>query len=77
MLEAFLALIFSGVLVGFFWTKTTGFGPFNTSTLIAILVLLVATVAFVSGKFSGDDLSKILFALVGFAAGMFSKGKES
>lgn len=76
VLMAGLGVIFAGVLFCFFRTKAKGFGPYNTSTLIVILVLLVTSAAFMSGKLPGDDLSKILFALIGFASGMFTAGKE-
>lgn len=60
-------------MFGYFKTKLPGFGPYNASTLIVILVLFVSALAYFSGNLSGDDLAKILLALVGFAAGLFVK----
>ncbi len=59
-------------LFGFLVTMSSGYGPYNTSTLIVILVLFVASVGSSTDKLTGDDLSKLLFALVGFAAGLFT-----
>ena len=64
--------VFACSLLGFFITKGSGFGPYNTSTLVLILVLFVAAMAFFTGKLPNGDFSKILFALVGFAAGLFT-----
>ena len=72
-----LVLIYAGVLFGYFYTKRPGFGPFNTSILILILVLMIASIGFLSDKFQSDDLSKILFALIGFAAGLFARRESS
>lgn len=68
-----LLVIYAGVLFGYFKTKKEGFGPFNTSVVVIILVLMTASTAFMAGKLSADDTTKILFALIGFAAGLFVK----
>lgn len=68
-----LGIIYSGVLLGYFKTKKPGFGPYNTSILIIILVLMLTSIGFVTGKIDPDDTSKIIFALIGFAAGLFVK----
>jgi hypothetical protein len=63
-------------LIGFFATKTTGFGKYTTSTLLLILVLTISTVLYVAGRLEGAVYGHLLFAMVGFAGGLFT-GKDS
>lgn len=70
---AAMLLVYAGVLYGYFKTKRPGFGPFNTSIIVIILVLMTTSIGFMADKISADDTTKILFALIGFAAGLFVK----
>jgi len=62
----------SGSLIGFFKTKTPGFGRFTTSTLLVILVLIIASLLFAGGLLEGPVLANVLFAVFGFAGGLFT-----
>lgn len=72
-----VALFIVGVvaLIGFFATKTKGFGRYATSALLLLLVLVVSTLLFAAGRLEGQILANILFAIIGFAGGLFT-GKE-
>ncbi len=52
-----------------------GFGRYNTSTLILILVLFVATTGFVVGKFE-TQIANLLFAIAGYAGGVLTGQTE-
>jgi len=62
----------SGSLIGFFWTKTGGFGRFATSTLLIILVLTISALMHAGGKLEGPVMANVLFAVFGFAGGLFT-----
>ncbi len=62
----------SGSLIGFFITKTGGFGRFTTSTLLVILVLTISSLLYASGKLEGQIMANVLFAIFGFASGLFT-----
>ena len=64
-------------LIGFFWTKTAGYGKYTTSTLILLVITLLAALLFASGKLDGSLLSNIFLAVAGFAGGLIAAGKES
>lgn len=64
-------------LLGFFYTKTKGFGRYATSTLLLILVVSLATLLFSAGKLEGHILGNIFFAVIGFAAGLFTNKDAS
>lgn len=64
-------------LVGFFLTKTKGFGRYATSTLIILLVTISSVLMFVSGKLEGQIFANIIFAIIGFAGGLFTGKKIS
>lgn len=59
-------------LVGFFVTKTAGFGRFATSVFLLVLVLIVSALLFAAGKLDGEVLANIFFAIIGFAGGLFT-----
>ena len=59
-------------LAGFFCTKESGFGRFSTSTLLLLLVVSVSTLLFAAGKLQGQVMANILFAVIGFAGGLFT-----
>ena len=65
-------LLGSGSLIGFFWTKTKGFGRFATSTLLIILVLTFAALLYTGGRLEGQIMANVLFAVFGFAGGLFT-----
>jgi len=62
-------------LIGFFVTKTKGFGRFATSTLLMILVFIISSLMFSAGKFDAQVMANIVFSVIGFAGGLFT-GKE-
>lgn len=62
-------------LIGFFWTKTKGYGRFATSTLLLLVVVAIATILYVGNRLEGQVLANILFAVIGFAGGLFT-GKD-
>lgn len=62
----------SASLIGFFWTKTEGFGRFTTSTLLIILVLIISALLYTGGQLEGQVMANVLFAIFGFAGGLFT-----
>ena len=65
-------IIGAGSLVGFFKTKTSGFGRFTTSVLLILVVITIASLLYVSGKLDSQVMANILFAVFGFAGGLFT-----
>lgn len=65
-------LLGAGSLIGFFITKTEGFGRFTTSTFLIILVTTIASILYASGKLEGQVMANVLFAVFGFAGGLFT-----
>lgn len=61
-----------GALAGFFHTKTEGFGRFTTSTFLIILVLTISSLLYAAGKLEGQVMANVLFAVFGFAGGLFT-----
>ncbi len=74
----FLAIFSVGLvsLIGFFITKTKGFGRFATSTFLILVTLIIAALIYSSGKLESQIMANILFAVIGFAGGLFT-GKDS
>jgi len=68
-----VALIFGGALIGFFLKMQRGFGPYNTSVLLLLLVLFITSLAFVTGNIEWPSVSGLLLAVAGFAGGLVSK----
>ena len=64
-------------LIGFFVTKTAGFGRFATSVFLLLLVLLLSALLFAAGKLDSAVLANIFFAIVGFAGGLFTQRGEA
>ena len=62
----------AGSIFGFFKTKTEGFGRFTTSTLLILLVLTISALLYSSGKLEGQIMANVLFAVFGFAGGLFT-----
>lgn len=72
-----VAAVSIAALVVFCRTKTPGFGRFTVSTLLLLVGLsLMATLA-AAGKVAGDDVTGVVLAIVGFAAGLFTADKMS
>lgn len=63
-------------LIGFFITKTKGFGRFATSTFLLVLVVIISALLYAAGKLDSQVLANLLFAVIGFAGGLFT-GKEA
>ncbi len=62
--------IFLAVLYRFFDTKTEGFGPFTSTTLLMILSLMVVSVLFLIGAMDSDDITKVILTIIGFVGGL-------
>ena len=62
----------AGSLLGFFFTKTDGFGRFTTSTFLILLVVVLASLLYAAGKLEGQVMANVLFAVFGFAGGLFT-----
>jgi len=62
----------AGSIFGFFKTKTEGFGRFTTSTLLILLVLTISALLYSSGKLGNQIMANVLFAVLGFAGGLFT-----
>lgn len=63
-------------LIGYFVTKNKGFGKFNTSTLLMLMVLNFSVLIFLFGKFDIQYLMNLMFAIIGFAGGLFVNNKS-
>ncbi len=61
-----------GTLIGFFVTKTPGFGKYTTSALLLILVVTISALLYAGGKIEGETMANIIFAVFGFAGGLFT-----
>ena len=72
-----LAVLVVGLssLIGFFVTKTKGYGRYATSTFLILVVVVISSLMFSAGKLESQVMANILFAVVGFAGGLFT-GKE-
>jgi nitrogen fixation-related uncharacterized protein len=57
-------------LIGFFWTKTDGFGKYNTCTLVLLVALILCALLFAAGRFSADLFANVVMAIIGFAGGL-------
>jgi len=65
-------IIGAGSLIGFFKTKTEGFGRFTTSVLLIIIVVTISSLLYAGGKLDGNVIANVLFAVFGFAGGLFT-----
>ena len=59
-------------LIGFFATKTKGFGRYATSTFLLVLVVVVSGLLYAANRLDGQVLANIFFAVIGFAGGLFT-----
>jgi uncharacterized protein YebE (UPF0316 family) len=76
LLQIEILLIGVITLVGFFATKSPGFGKFSTSTLLMLVVVVVTSLLFVADKLDSQIVANIFFAVVGFAGGLFTNKSE-
>jgi len=69
-----IAIFIIGItaLIGFFVTKTKGFGRFATSTFLLLLVVTITGLFYAADKITAQLLSNIFFAVIGFAGGLFT-----
>ena len=72
-----VAIFILGVvaLIGFFCTKTQGFGRFATSSFLLLLVVVITALLFAANKLEAQVIANIFFAVIGFAGGLFT-GKD-
>jgi uncharacterized membrane protein YoaK (UPF0700 family) len=59
-------------VIGFFFKMQRGFGKFNTSTLLLLLVVIITGLFFAADKFQPEIMANITFAIIGFAGGLFT-----
>lgn len=59
-------------MIGFFATKKEGFGRFATSTLLILIVVIISSLLYASGKLNENMIGNIIFAVIGFAGGLFT-----
>lgn len=73
-----LAVFAVGVssLIGFFVTKTKGFGRFATSSLLLLLVVIISSLLYTADRLDGQVLLNIFFAVIGFSGGLFTGKSE-
>jgi hypothetical protein len=62
----------AGALIGFFKTKTKGFGRFSTSVFLILLVVVISALLYAGGKLESQVMANVLFAVFGFAGGLFT-----
>lgn len=67
---AAIFIIGSGVLIGFFKTKTGGFGKYTTTTLILLVVFIFSTLLAVGNPAYLDTLENISMSVLGFIVGI-------
>ncbi len=57
--------------------KGTKFGPYNTGTLVLVLLSTLAAVLLAGGKFEGKEIANLFFAVAGFAGGLLKKDDKA
>lgn len=65
-----IVLLGSIALIGFFKTKTDGFGKYNTCTLVLLVVFVLCTLLLSAGRMSGETFGHAVMAIIGFAGGL-------
>jgi hypothetical protein len=63
-------------LIGFFITKTEGYGRFATSTFLILIAIIVSSLLCSARKLDGQIMANIIFSVIGFAGGLFT-GKDN
>jgi hypothetical protein len=71
-----VSIIGIAALIGFFATKLAGFGKFTTSTFLMLLIIILTALFFAAGKIQAEFLSNVIFAVIGFAGGLFTTKNE-
>ncbi len=73
----FLVISAIGVYALYIFCKKAkdGFGPYTTSTFLLMLVIITAALL-VIGDNLNERISSILFAVLGFAGGLFARAKN-
>jgi anaerobic C4-dicarboxylate transporter len=79
ILSLLVIVVFAIAIWKTFAHMKAGFGPFNTSVVIIILVLFVATTFVLFGKVEWQSVANLIFSIVGFAGGLLAKkaGKDT
>ena len=70
MLQVAIFLVGLVALIGFFKTKSEGFGKFTTSTLVLLMVLILCSLLYASNQLDGQLFANVLMAIIGFAGGL-------
>ncbi|SMN01224.1 hypothetical protein SPONL_1867 [uncultured Candidatus Thioglobus sp.] len=60
-------------MLGFFRTKTVGFGAYTAGVLLILLVLIIAALLAIGGILEPDIIANILLVALGFAGGLFTR----
>jgi len=70
-LTVIISIIGISVLIGFFKTKTNGFGRFTIATLLILLVLIFTSLLYVNSLLDKDIVANVFFTIMGFSGGLF------
>jgi hypothetical protein len=67
-----IGIIIIGViaLIGFFKTKTTGFGKYSTCALVLLVSLIFSSLLHAGGILDSQFYTNALMAIIGFAGGL-------
>lgn len=65
-----ILIISGGALLGFFKTKTEGFGKYTTSALVLFLALILSALLLASGHLESQAFTNVVLGVVGFASGL-------
>lgn len=73
-----IAVLFIGLvaIIGFFVTKTKGYGKFSISTLLILIVIVIASLLAIANKIEQEALANLFFSVIGFAGGLFAGKTE-
>lgn len=63
-------------IIGFFTSKSAGFGPFTTGILLLLLAVVTASLLSSVGRLSDTIMANLLFTVIGFAGGLFTPKKD-
>ncbi|CAJ1917418.1 hypothetical protein ACK39A_08150 [Aeromonas veronii] len=72
-----VAIFGGGCLYVFYKKAKSGFGPYNTSTLVIILTLTIAGLIGLVEGFDKATTGNIFMGVIGFAAGIFAGKNEA
>jgi hypothetical protein len=67
-----ISAVFGVALIGFFWTKSEGWGRYTAAVLILLLVLFTSFATFFAGMIDGVYFANLLVAVAGFAGGLLT-----